>query len=57
EITSLLSLCGGQFSSQQEVRVNSPFWILNIPSEEMARGLMKRTVCFYLQWLRLFTLA
>uniref|UniRef100_A0A8C2T9J1 tRNA (guanine(10)-N(2))-methyltransferase TRMT11 n=2 Tax=Coturnix japonica TaxID=93934 RepID=A0A8C2T9J1_COTJA len=45
EITSLLSLCGGQFSSQQEVRVNSPFWILNIPSEEMARGLMKRTVC------------
>ncbi|XP_021248746.1 tRNA (guanine(10)-N2)-methyltransferase homolog isoform X1 [Numida meleagris] len=45
EITSLLSLYGGQFSSQQEVRVNSPFWILNIPSEEMARGLMKRTVC------------
>ncbi|KFQ65790.1 tRNA (guanine(10)-N2)-methyltransferase, partial [Phaethon lepturus] len=23
----------------------SPFWILNIPSEDMARGLMKRTVC------------
>ncbi|KAL9864860.1 tRNA (guanine(10)-N(2))-methyltransferase TRMT11 isoform 2-T2 [Geothlypis trichas] len=45
EITSLLSLCGGQFSGEQEIRVNSPFWILNIPSEEMARGLMKRTVC------------
>ncbi|XP_067402816.1 tRNA (guanine(10)-N2)-methyltransferase homolog isoform X2 [Emydura macquarii macquarii] len=45
EIKSLLSLCGGQFSSQQEIRINSPFWILNIPSEEMARELMKRTVC------------
>uniref|UniRef100_A0A8C3HZK8 tRNA (guanine(10)-N(2))-methyltransferase TRMT11 n=1 Tax=Chrysemys picta bellii TaxID=8478 RepID=A0A8C3HZK8_CHRPI len=45
EIKSLLSLCGGQFSSQQEICINSPFWILNIPSEEMARGLMKRTVC------------
>ncbi|XP_016152909.1 PREDICTED: tRNA (guanine(10)-N2)-methyltransferase homolog isoform X2 [Ficedula albicollis] len=45
EITSLLSLYGGQFCGEQEIRVNSPFWILNIPSEEMARGLMKRTVC------------
>ncbi|NXS49092.1 TRM11 methyltransferase, partial [Balaeniceps rex] len=45
EITSLLSLYGGQFSGEQEIRVNSPFWILSIPSEEMARGLMKRTVC------------
>ncbi|XP_074920021.1 tRNA (guanine(10)-N(2))-methyltransferase TRMT11 isoform X5 [Chelonoidis abingdonii] len=45
EIKSLLSLCGGQFSSQQEIRINSPFWILSFPSEEMARGLMKRTVC------------
>ncbi|CAM5132645.1 unnamed protein product [Natator depressus] len=45
EIKSLLSLCGGQFSSQQEIHINSPFWILNIPSEEMARGLMRRTVC------------
>ncbi|XP_009983619.1 PREDICTED: tRNA (guanine(10)-N2)-methyltransferase homolog, partial [Tauraco erythrolophus] len=45
EITSLLSLYGGQFSGEQEMRINSPFWILSIPSEEMARGLMKRTVC------------
>nr|XP_048700573.1 tRNA (guanine(10)-N2)-methyltransferase homolog isoform X3 [Caretta caretta] len=45
EIKSLLSLCGGQFSNQQEIHINSPFWILNIPSEEMARGLMRRTVC------------
>ncbi|XP_078505053.1 tRNA (guanine(10)-N(2))-methyltransferase TRMT11 [Lissotriton helveticus] len=45
EITSLLSLYGGQFISQPESPAKSPFWILNIPSEDMARGLMKRTVC------------
>ncbi|XP_053237821.1 tRNA (guanine(10)-N2)-methyltransferase homolog isoform X2 [Podarcis raffonei] len=45
EIKSLVSLCGGRFSDQQELRLNSPFWILSMPSEEMARGLMKRTVC------------
>uniref|UniRef100_A0ABK0LK83 tRNA (guanine(10)-N(2))-methyltransferase n=1 Tax=Rattus norvegicus TaxID=10116 RepID=A0ABK0LK83_RAT len=43
EITSLLSLFGGQFTSSQETK--SPFWILNIPSEDIARNLMKRTVC------------
>nr|XP_028579176.1 tRNA (guanine(10)-N2)-methyltransferase homolog isoform X2 [Podarcis muralis] len=45
EIKSLVSLCGGRFSDEQELRLNSPFWILSMPSEEMARGLMKRTVC------------
>ncbi|XP_061479761.1 tRNA (guanine(10)-N2)-methyltransferase homolog isoform X1 [Rhineura floridana] len=45
EIKSLVSLCGGQFSSQQGLRLNSPFWILSMPSEEMAKGMMKRTVC------------
>nr|XP_033792994.1 tRNA (guanine(10)-N2)-methyltransferase homolog isoform X3 [Geotrypetes seraphini] len=43
EIKSLLSLCGGQLSSEQDIQ--SPFWILNIPAENMARGLMERTVC------------
>uniref|UniRef100_A0A6I8ND68 tRNA (guanine(10)-N(2))-methyltransferase TRMT11 n=1 Tax=Ornithorhynchus anatinus TaxID=9258 RepID=A0A6I8ND68_ORNAN len=28
-----------------EFRLPSPFWIINIPSEEIARNLMKRTVC------------
>ncbi|KAM6460389.1 tRNA (guanine(10)-N(2))-methyltransferase TRMT11 isoform 1-T1 [Liasis olivaceus] len=45
EIKSLLSLCDGRFSSSQELRLKSPFWILDLPSEEIARGLMKRTVC------------
>ncbi|XP_063091120.1 tRNA (guanine(10)-N2)-methyltransferase homolog isoform X2 [Cavia porcellus] len=45
EIKSLLSLFGGQFSSNQESYGKSPFWILNIPSEDIARNLMKRTVC------------
>ncbi|XP_077156245.1 tRNA (guanine(10)-N(2))-methyltransferase TRMT11 isoform X5 [Paroedura picta] len=45
EIKSLISLNGGQFCSQLESNLNSPFWILNLLSEEMARGLMKRTVC------------
>uniref|UniRef100_A0A8D0GCG2 tRNA (guanine(10)-N(2))-methyltransferase TRMT11 n=1 Tax=Sphenodon punctatus TaxID=8508 RepID=A0A8D0GCG2_SPHPU len=45
EIKSLLSLYGGRFSAHQESHINSPFWILNMPSEEMAKGLMKRTVC------------
>ncbi|XP_042323060.1 tRNA (guanine(10)-N2)-methyltransferase homolog isoform X2 [Sceloporus undulatus] len=45
EIKSLVSLCGGRWSSQQELRLNSPFWILSLPSEGVARGLMKRTVC------------
>ncbi|XP_029452542.1 tRNA (guanine(10)-N2)-methyltransferase homolog isoform X1 [Rhinatrema bivittatum] len=45
EIKSLLSLCGGQFSSEQEIHGKSPFCILNIPVEDMARDLMKRTVC------------
>uniref|UniRef100_A0A8D2IXI3 tRNA (guanine(10)-N(2))-methyltransferase TRMT11 n=1 Tax=Varanus komodoensis TaxID=61221 RepID=A0A8D2IXI3_VARKO len=30
---------------QTKDSVKSPFWILSLPSEEMARGLMKRTVC------------
>uniref|UniRef100_A0A6I8NEL7 tRNA methyltransferase 11 homolog n=1 Tax=Ornithorhynchus anatinus TaxID=9258 RepID=A0A6I8NEL7_ORNAN len=45
EIKSLLSLFGGRFSSHQEIHGKSPFWIINIPSEEIARNLMKRTVC------------
>uniref|UniRef100_A0A8C5LC41 tRNA (guanine(10)-N(2))-methyltransferase n=1 Tax=Jaculus jaculus TaxID=51337 RepID=A0A8C5LC41_JACJA len=44
EIKSLLSLFGGQFTSSQETYGKSPFWILSIPSEEIARNLMKRTV-------------
>ncbi|XP_054835806.1 tRNA (guanine(10)-N2)-methyltransferase homolog [Eublepharis macularius] len=45
EIKSLIFLNGGQFICQQESKLNSPFWILSLLSEEMARGLMKRTVC------------
>uniref|UniRef100_A0A9L0THU0 tRNA methyltransferase 11 homolog n=2 Tax=Equus TaxID=9789 RepID=A0A9L0THU0_HORSE len=45
EIKSLLSLFGGQFISNQGTYGKSPFWILSIPSEEIARNLMKRTVC------------
>uniref|UniRef100_A0AC11C2D5 tRNA methyltransferase 11 homolog n=1 Tax=Ovis aries TaxID=9940 RepID=A0AC11C2D5_SHEEP len=45
EIKSLLSLFGGQFTSSQETYGKSPFWILSIPSEDIARNLMKRTVC------------
>ncbi|KAM4771010.1 tRNA (guanine(10)-N(2))-methyltransferase TRMT11 [Rhinophrynus dorsalis] len=45
EIKSLLSLYGGHFNNLQDVREKSPFCILHIPSEEMARKLMKRTVC------------
>ncbi|XP_022359607.1 tRNA (guanine(10)-N2)-methyltransferase homolog isoform X4 [Enhydra lutris kenyoni] len=45
EIKSLLSLFGGQFISSQETYGKSPFWILSIPSEDIARNLMKRTVC------------
>ncbi|XP_068933562.1 tRNA (guanine(10)-N2)-methyltransferase homolog isoform X3 [Petaurus breviceps papuanus] len=45
EIKSLLSLFGGRFSSHQEIHGKSPFWILSIPSEDIARNLMKRTVC------------
>nr|XP_003215629.1 PREDICTED: tRNA (guanine(10)-N2)-methyltransferase homolog [Anolis carolinensis] len=45
EIKTLVSLCGGRLSSQQELCLNSPFWILSLPSEDIAKGLMKRTVC------------
>lgn len=45
EIKSLLSVFGGQFTNSQETYGKSPFWILNIPSEDIARNLMKRTVC------------
>ncbi|XP_019807385.1 tRNA (guanine(10)-N(2))-methyltransferase homolog isoform X2 [Sagmatias obliquidens] len=45
EIKSLLSLFGGQFTNSQETYGKSPFWILSIPSEDIARNLMKRTVC------------
>ncbi|XP_049756307.1 tRNA (guanine(10)-N2)-methyltransferase homolog isoform X4 [Elephas maximus indicus] len=45
EIKSLLSLFGGQFTTSQETYGKSPFWILSIPSEDIARNLMKRTVC------------
>nr|XP_048281403.1 tRNA (guanine(10)-N2)-methyltransferase homolog isoform X2 [Myodes glareolus] len=45
EIKSLLSLFGGQFINSQETYGKSPFWILSIPSEDIARNLMKRTVC------------
>uniref|UniRef100_A0A6J0TH37 tRNA (guanine(10)-N(2))-methyltransferase TRMT11 n=1 Tax=Pogona vitticeps TaxID=103695 RepID=A0A6J0TH37_9SAUR len=45
EIQSLISLCGGRFSSEEELRLKSPFWVISLPSEEMARGIMKRTVC------------
>ncbi|KAI2543732.1 TRMT11 isoform 9, partial [Pan troglodytes] len=33
------------FASSQETYGKSPFWILSIPSEDIARNLMKRTVC------------
>ncbi|XP_071469153.1 tRNA (guanine(10)-N(2))-methyltransferase homolog isoform X4 [Marmota flaviventris] len=45
EIKSLLSLFGGQFISSHETYGKSPFWILSLPSEDIARNLMKRTVC------------
>ncbi|KAM8946538.1 tRNA (guanine(10)-N(2))-methyltransferase TRMT11 [Pelodytes ibericus] len=45
EIKSLLSLFGGHFNNVQDVHAKSPFCVLHIPSEEMARKLMKRTVC------------
>ncbi|XP_041418095.1 tRNA (guanine(10)-N2)-methyltransferase homolog isoform X1 [Xenopus laevis] len=45
EIKSLLSLYGGHFNNLQDEHGKSPFCILNLPSEEMARKLMKRTVC------------
>uniref|UniRef100_A0A8C5MH21 tRNA (guanine(10)-N(2))-methyltransferase TRMT11 n=1 Tax=Leptobrachium leishanense TaxID=445787 RepID=A0A8C5MH21_9ANUR len=45
EIKSLLSLYGGHFSNTQDAQSKSPFCFLQLPSEEMARKLMKRTVC------------
>ncbi|XP_014348366.1 tRNA (guanine(10)-N2)-methyltransferase homolog isoform X2 [Latimeria chalumnae] len=45
EIKSLLTLCDGHISRQQKIDEKSPFWVLNLPSEEVARGIMKRTVC------------
>ncbi|XP_039603751.1 tRNA (guanine(10)-N2)-methyltransferase homolog isoform X2 [Polypterus senegalus] len=45
EIKSLLSLNGAQFIAEENFGEKSPFWILNISSEEAARGIMKRTVC------------
>uniref|UniRef100_A0A8D2B1Q9 tRNA (guanine(10)-N(2))-methyltransferase TRMT11 N-terminal domain-containing protein n=1 Tax=Sciurus vulgaris TaxID=55149 RepID=A0A8D2B1Q9_SCIVU len=47
EIKSLLSLCEGQFISSQNIYGKSPFWILSLPSEDIARNLMKRTVCAF----------
>ncbi|KAM4692977.1 tRNA (guanine(10)-N(2))-methyltransferase TRMT11 [Discoglossus pictus] len=45
EIKSLLSVYGGHFNNIQDVHTKSPFCVLHIPSEELARKLMKRTVC------------
>ncbi|XP_038655687.1 tRNA (guanine(10)-N2)-methyltransferase homolog isoform X2 [Scyliorhinus canicula] len=45
ELKSLLSLCGGQLRCEENFDEKSPFWILHIPSEEIAKGIMKRTVC------------
>ncbi|KAK6488630.1 tRNA (guanine(10)-N2)-methyltransferase-like protein [Huso huso] len=45
EIKSLLALNGGQFTPEENFNEKSPFWVLNIPSEEIAQGIMKRTVC------------
>ncbi|CAH2249702.1 tRNA (guanine(10)-N2)-methyltransferase homolog [Pelobates cultripes] len=45
EIKSLLTLFGGHFNNIQDAQAKSPFCVLHLPSEEMARKLMKRTVC------------
>ncbi|GCB74257.1 tRNA (guanine(10)-N2)-methyltransferase homolog [Scyliorhinus torazame] len=45
ELKSLHSLCGGQLRCEENFDEKSPFWILHIPSEEIAKGIMKRTVC------------
>eukprot|EP00062_Callorhinchus_milii_P013995 gi/632962680/ref/XP_007897456.1/ PREDICTED: tRNA (guanine(10)-N2)-methyltransferase homolog [Callorhinchus milii] len=45
EITSLFSVCGGQLRCEENINEKSPFWVLNIPSEDIAKGIMRRTVC------------
>ncbi|XP_053315396.1 tRNA (guanine(10)-N2)-methyltransferase homolog [Spea bombifrons] len=45
EIKSLLCLIGGHLYNLHDINEKSPFCILHIPSEDMARKLMKRTVC------------
>ncbi|XP_067839904.1 tRNA (guanine(10)-N2)-methyltransferase homolog isoform X2 [Heptranchias perlo] len=45
ELKSLFSLCDGKLSCEENFDEKSPFWILHIPSEEMAKGIMRRTVC------------
>uniref|UniRef100_A0A8C9IHR1 Uncharacterized protein n=1 Tax=Piliocolobus tephrosceles TaxID=591936 RepID=A0A8C9IHR1_9PRIM len=49
-LSPLLSLFGSQFTSKQKTYRKSPFWILSILCEDIARNVMKRTVCakFYL---------
>ncbi|XP_075718453.1 tRNA (guanine(10)-N(2))-methyltransferase TRMT11 isoform X4 [Rhinoderma darwinii] len=45
EIQSLLSLYGGNINNIQEDHGTSPFCVLNIPCEDLARKIMHRTVC------------
>ncbi|XP_059837494.1 tRNA (guanine(10)-N2)-methyltransferase homolog isoform X1 [Hypanus sabinus] len=45
EIKSLFSLCKCQFSCEENFDERSPFWIVRIPSEEVAKAVMRRTVC------------
>ncbi|XP_018419306.1 PREDICTED: tRNA (guanine(10)-N2)-methyltransferase homolog [Nanorana parkeri] len=45
EIQSLISLYGGNFSNIQDDHGKSPFCVLNISCEGLAREIMKRTVC------------
>ncbi|KAG9493538.1 hypothetical protein GDO78_001439 [Eleutherodactylus coqui] len=44
EISSLLSLYGGNINNQED-HGTSPFCVLNIPCEDLARKIMNRTVC------------
>ncbi|XP_078256297.1 tRNA (guanine(10)-N(2))-methyltransferase TRMT11 isoform X1 [Rhinoraja longicauda] len=45
EVKSLFSLCKSQLKYEENFNVKSPFWIVHIPSEEVAKAVMRRTVC------------
>ncbi|XP_063773357.1 tRNA (guanine(10)-N2)-methyltransferase homolog isoform X1 [Pseudophryne corroboree] len=45
EIQSLISLYCGSCTNIQDNHVKSPFCVLSIPCEQVARKIMKRTVC------------
>ncbi|XP_069830988.1 tRNA (guanine(10)-N2)-methyltransferase homolog isoform X1 [Dendropsophus ebraccatus] len=45
EIRSLLSLYGSNMNNIQVDHETSPFCVLNIPCEDLARKIMRRTVC------------